>query len=372
MKRKSIVLIVVACAVIAGGSRAILGSMPTVEKRVTAVQGAGYFPVLIRLNSGRLLVVYRYGAPHISVKGQLAVSWSDNDGKSWSAPLAVTSGQNDHRNPSMAQLPDGEILLTYCIMDGYDATGRKFRPSVNGKDPRTARPLWIIRSRDQGATWSSPEEIAGMRPLADRGELLNSFGKMAVTQDGTVLLSVYATWKDHHSSSETIFRSTDKGHTWKLLSTVADGVNETALLALPDNHVIAALRTNKEQKLEIAHSSDAGKTWDTPVDVTQPNEHPGDLIRLQNGDILLTFGERNAPRGARAILSHDGGNTWGAKSRMVLADDAPLFDCGYPSSVQLPDGRIVTVYYKVQNAATAPESTSLEAITWRLPTRSAP
>jgi hypothetical protein len=119
--------------------------------------------------------------------------------------------------------------------------------------------------------------------------------------------------------------------------------------------------------LLVTHSADGGKTWDTPVAVTAPKEHPGDLIRLKNGDLLLTFGERNAPRGAVAMLSHDEGKTWDSKTRMVLGDDAPLNDCGYPSSVQLPDGRIVTVYYKVQDAATAPESASLNAVIWRLP-----
>jgi len=92
-----------------------------------------------------------------------------------------------------------------------------------------------------------------------------------------------------------------------------------------------------------------------------------DVCRLKNGDLLLTFGERNAPRGAVAMLSHDDGKTWDPKTRMVLGDDAPLYDCGYSSSVQLPDGRIVTVYYKVVDAATAPASTSLNAVIWRLP-----
>src|SRR5215475_7278000 len=188
---------------------------PHIDQRVTVARGAGYFPVLIRLKTGRLLVVYRYGAPHISVRGKLAVSWSDDNGKKWTAPLVVASGENDDRNPAMVELPDGEILLTFCVMDGYDATGLKFRPSVNGKDPRTAWPLWITRSRDHGATWSAPDQIEGMRPLADRGEMLNCFGKMATMEDSSILLSVYATWKDHHTSSETVFRSTDNGHTWQ-------------------------------------------------------------------------------------------------------------------------------------------------------------
>lgn len=365
--RKFFVIAATALTLIAGLRTSSAQRAPRIEKRVTVMRDAGYFPVLLRLKTGRLLVVYRYGAPHISVKGELAVSWSDNDGKTWSSPVIAASGKDDHRNPAMVELPDGDILLSYCIMDGYDATGRKFKPSVNGMDPRSAKPLWMVRSRDQGATWSAPEQIEGMQSLADRGEMLNAYGKMAVMPDNSVLMSVYGSWKGHHTTFEHIFRSSDEGHTWKLLSTVAEGVNETGILALPGGHAVAAMRTDKEQRLLVTQSADGGKTWNTPIAVTNPNEHPGDLIRLQNGDLLLTFGERNAPRGAAAILSHDNGKTWDPKTRMVLADDAPLYDCGYPSSVQLPDGRIVTMYYKVEDAATAPTSTSLTAIIWRLP-----
>ena len=340
---------------------------PNVEKRVVVAEGAGYFPVLLRLKTGRLLVVFRSNASHISVNGQLSVAWSDNDGKTWTSPLVVASGKDDHRNPAMVELPNGDVLLAYCIMDGYDATGKKFMPTVKGIDPRTAKPLWIVRSHDHGATWSTPEELSGTNALIDQGELLNVFGKMTVASDGGVLLSLYTTPRDHHTTYERILRSTDSGHTWSVLSTLAQDVNETGILALPGNRVIAALRTNKEQMLLMTHSADGGKTWDSPVAVTAPNEHPADLIRLKNGDLLLTFGERNAPRGAVALLSHDEGKTWDPKTRMVLADDAPLVDCGYPSSVQLPDGRIVTVYYKVDDAAAAPTSTSLRAVIWKLP-----
>jgi Neuraminidase (sialidase) len=340
---------------------------PLILTRSVVAEGAGYFPVLLRLKTGRLLVVFRSNAPHISVKGELSVSWSDDNGTTWTSPLVVASGKDDHRNPAMAELPNGDVLLVYCIMDGYDATGRKFSPTVKGIDPRSAKPLWMVRSHDHGATWSTPEELHDTHTLTEHGEMLNAFGKMSVVSDGTVLLSLYTTPRDHHTSYERILRSTDSGHTWTLLSTLAQDVNETAILALPGNRVLAAMRTNKEQMLLITSSADGGKTWDTPVAVTAPDEHPGDLIRLKNGDLLLTFGERNAPRGAVAMLSHDQGKTWNSQTRMVHAEDAPSRDCGYPSSVQLPDGRIVTVYYKVDDAATAPTSTSLRAVIWKLP-----
>ena len=62
------------------------------------------------------------------------------------------------------------------------------------------------------------------------------------------------------------------------------------------------------------------------------------------GEVLLTFGCRNAPFGVQGLLSRDGGRSWGDR-RLRYADDLPGFDIGYPSTVRLGNGRLVTVFY---------------------------
>ncbi|MBM3190711.1 MAG: exo-alpha-sialidase [Chloroflexi bacterium] len=42
-------------------------------------------------------------------------------------------------------------------------------------------------------------------------------------------------------------------------------------------------------------------------------------------------------------MSEDSGETWSADT--VLRDDAPCGDLGYPVTMELDDGRILTVYY---------------------------
>ena len=105
MKRKMIAPILAALVPMIGISPSIAQMNPNVEKRDVAVKGAGYFPVLLRLKTGRLLVVYRYGASHIDVRGKLAVSWSDDDGRTWSSPRVAVSGENDHLNAIMTIKP---------------------------------------------------------------------------------------------------------------------------------------------------------------------------------------------------------------------------------------------------------------------------
>jgi hypothetical protein len=157
--------------------------------------------------------------------------------------------------------------------------------------------------------------------------------------------------------------------TWSEPVLVGEHSNETALLVLPDGRILAALRSEKGAHLSIASSKDQGHKWTAPVQVTGDNEHPADLIRLKNGDILLTYGERNAPFGVEAILSHDGGKTWDSSTKVKLASDSSNRDCGYPSSVQLPNGKIVTLYYQVDDAQNTPASAKAKSIVWAAPGR---
>jgi hypothetical protein len=80
--------------------------------------------------------------------------------------------------------------------------------------------------------------------------------------------------------------------------------------------------------------------------VTRDGEHPADLTVLQSGCVLLTFGRRIRPMGCGALWSEDGGHTWRADREILLAGDGvESADLGYPSTVQLADGHIVTVLY---------------------------
>jgi hypothetical protein len=149
---------------------------------------------------------------------------------------------------------------------------------------------------------------------------------------------------------------------------IAEGFNEAGLAVLRDGRLLAALRKSPGpdcDSLSLASSTDGGYTWSPPQPVTAPGEHPGDLVPLRNGSILLTYGVRHDPgqpftgydrnrqvvhqMGVAARMSEDGGRTWSPP--MALAQDAPNYDCGYPSSVELEEGRILTLYYRVKGEA---------------------
>ena len=70
-------------------------------------------------------------------------------------------------------------------------------------------------------------------------------------------------------------------------------------------------------------------------------QHPAHLLQLRDGRVLLSYGNRTSDRGVDVRLSNDHGKTFGPPLRVVDFQG----DGGYPSSVQLPDGQVLTAYY---------------------------
>ena len=67
------------------------------------------------------------------------------------------------------------------------------------------------------------------------------------------------------------------------------------------------------------------------------------MIRLADGRLCLTYGDRKPPYEMRAQFSRGRGLTWSAP--FVLQTGGGGRDMGYARSLQRPDGKVVTLYY---------------------------
>jgi hypothetical protein len=144
-------------------------------------------------------------------------------------------------------------------------------------------------------------------------------------------------------------RTVDGAKTWTRVSYVGPEPpgNDYAIMPstvrLGGGKLLTAIR--RRGLIETWRSEDGGRTWQhagTPVPKTGKG-NPASLIRLKDGRLAMTYGYRAKPFGIRALLSPDGGKTWGKD--IVLREDGGSEDIGYTVSAQRTDGKVVTVYY---------------------------
>jgi len=330
-------------------------------------QGLGYFPVAISLKNGDVLAVLRGGAAHIGVKGRLDLVRSSDRGKTWSAPWTAVDEQFDDRNPAMGQLKDGTIVLAYAIASGYDESGLRF----TSRGAREFDGVYLVFSKDNGRTWSKPVRDPAIHQFYAGKGLVSPYGKIIQLPGGDVLMAVYFEFFDSRGNQSYAFRSKDGGKTWGAPVLLGEHYNETGLVGLRDGRILAALRSEKGGHIAITESSDRGRTWSAAKQITADSEHPADLIQLRDGRVLMVFGERNAPRGVHALISTDG-RAWDNTKPIVLADDAPVGDCGYPSSVEVAKGKVATLYYQVDDPKNTPASSSARVVVWDVPAPARP
>ncbi|MFM9194976.1 MAG: sialidase family protein, partial [Planctomycetia bacterium] len=236
-------------------------------------------------------------------------------------------------------------------------------------------PIWVCRSSDGGRTWSRADGVelptksrlaaAGTLTLSDR---IVPFGDIIEIGAGKLGVCLYAWHPETKTHASYFFTSADDGGTWSIAGIIGpDGLNETTPLRLAGGELIACARThwdgqpNQEQRLELFRSTDNGATWQRERPVTMPNEHPAHLLQLADGRILLTYGDRNAPNGIEVRLSDDGGRTWSPPERIAGFEG----DGGYPATVELADGRMLTASYAERSALRS--GYHMDTVTWRLP-----
>jgi hypothetical protein len=320
----------------------------------------GYFPVVVKTGANSLAVVFRTGGTHVAITGTLAVSTSHDGGKSWSDPVEVQPRWDDARNPAFGVNSKGELVVSYWLarLHAYreDPQDKGFRWDFPKDDERlkTVPALYYCRSADGGRSpaaggqaWSKPESY-----LSRLLTFASPYGRIITAPDGTLLMPVYGYAREPIADVldvSILLRSSDDGKTWGDETLVAAGFNETSYAFLPDGTLLAVARGDTWTYTAILRSNDLGRTWSAPERVTRDADHPADLTVLQSGRLLLTFGRRWRPMGCGALLSDDGGRTWNTDREVLLAGDAVEDscdpDCGYPSTVQLDDGHIVTLLY---------------------------
>ncbi|MEX0936820.1 MAG: sialidase family protein [Pirellulales bacterium] len=367
------------------GRRAIAsdnGRAEILDTRIISRQPENYhgWPTLARRGSGELVLVCSGGREgHICPFGRVELMRSADGGQSWSWPRVLFDGAIDDRDAGILETTAGSLLVTTFTSLAYEpqltgAIKRTADGEGGWKPARLARwqaaherlsdeqrraelGVWMLRSTDGGVTWSARYD-----------SLVNSpHGPIQLT-DGRLLYAGKELWREPNRVG--VCHSEDDGQSWKWLADipVRQGDNhrdyhELHAVETADGRIIAHIRNhnaaNNHETLQ-AESDDGGRTWSTPHSIGVWGL-PSHLLRLADRRLLMTYGHRRDPLGNQARVSEDGGKSW--SEPIILSGDGASGDLGYPSTVQLDDGTLVTVWYELPRG----ESRAvLRQATWRL------
>ena len=320
-------------------------------RETIAYQDGGLFPVLALSDEGIAVAALRGGAGHIGREGRMEVVRSLDGGLTWTPPNLLADSEDDDRNPAFGVSSQGTLILLYHRQHNYDADGN-YQGGVRISDRKPVA-LMATRSFDNGLTWEEPYPLS-----IDALSTGSPYGKIVSLDDGTLLVPIYNSlaWADEQSDqrfdTSYLVRSEDDGRTWGSVSQIAPHMNETALIVLPDGDILAVLRDDNAQGLHSTRSQDGGLTWSPTTQITQARQHPADLVRLSNGDILLTYGNRNPPHRIEGRVSRDGGRSWldclltfSGHLYGYTTEESRRTDLGYPSSVVRGGSQGITMYY---------------------------
>ncbi len=224
-------------------------------------------PAIVTTTEGTLLAFAEGRKKGCSDTGDidLVMKTSKNNGLTWSELKVIwDDGENVCGNPApVVDETTGAIHLISTWNLGKDHE----REIIDGKSEDSRR-VFVLRSGDQGKSWSSPEEITSAVKEEDwtwyatgpcHGIQLKNGplkGRLLIPCD-----HIEADTKKYYSHS---IYSDDHGESWKLGGTTPqDQVNECTVAELLGGKVILNMRnydrTQKSRKISI--SEDGGDSW---------------------------------------------------------------------------------------------------------------
>lgn len=321
------------------------------------------WPTLTRRRNGELILVWSGGRElHVCPFGRVDLMRSHDNGHTWSFPRTVIDGPIDDRDAGVLETAKGTLLVTTFTSLAYEPILMKAQADAKAGKPtwddaklqrwlaahnRIGAELrdqqlgnWMIRSTDGGLTWSARYRVP-----------LNSPHGPVQLNDGRILYAGKALWTEEGRIGVAV--SEDDGVSWKWLASIPTRsgddpgkYHELHAVETSSGRLIAQIRNHNSQtsgETLQSHSDDGGKSWSVP-ETTGVWGYPSHLLRLKDGRILMSHGHRRGPIGNQARLSEDDGRTW--SSPIVISSDASSSDLGYPTTAELNDGSLLTVWYE--------------------------
>ena len=179
--------------------------------------------------------------------GQLLLTRSDDDGRTWSAPINITAEVKHPEWCFLLQGPGRGI----CLGNGTLVFAAQYQDaSENDRIPHST----ILFSRDHGGTWQ-----LGCGVKSDTTE-----AQVAELEDGVLMLNM----RDNRGGSRSVYTTSDLGRTWQehpsSRRALVDPVCNAGLIRAGETTLVfsnPAVPRPPRRRMTLKASSDLGLTW---------------------------------------------------------------------------------------------------------------
>ena len=264
----------------------------------------------------------------------------------------------------------GEIFVTAVWMWGKPG---KHQWREDGSEPGyeigTTAQFLMVRSRDDGLTWTEPENLTRKLKKSEWWLFAPAPNRGITLSDGTLIMPTQGRDETGYPFGNITY-SRDHGATWTVSNPSFSGGNETLAVELGDGSIMLNMRNDKPDPYRAVYvTRDLGQTW-TPHETNrkaliEPNCNAS-LFRFdyqEEGESkhILLFANPNATDGRHhhtIKVSFDDGMTWPEDYQILLDVGRGR---GYPSITRVDD-RHVGIVYEGSQADVVFEKLSLDEL----------
>ena len=325
-------------------------------------------PGLATTNEGTLIAVYdirRNSSVDLQEDIDVGMNRSTDGGKTWE-PMKVimdmgTWGNRPEKENGVGDpciLVDREtntIWVAALWLHG-SPDKRAWFASAQGMKPEETGQLILVKSEDDGVTWSDPINITSQVKDPKWHLLLDGPGKGITLADGTLVFP--AQFKDENEvPHSTIIYSRDRGKSWTIGTGAKSHTTESQVVELADHSLMLNMRDDRGNGPDgktgtgarsVAITRDLGKTWTEHPTSRKALPEPvcmGSLIKHRHkGKPLLLFSnpyDQYKRHHMTIKVSIDQGMTWHEKYH-TLIDEGQGY--GYSCLTSIDDDTIGILY----------------------------
>ncbi|HIK96362.1 MAG TPA: hypothetical protein EYG03_30845 [Planctomycetes bacterium] len=356
------------------GETVELDASPSVQRMGVAARNRGddgvntfRIPGLATTNKGTLIGVYdvrRRASGDLPGDIDVGMSRSTDGGRTWE-PMKVVMDMGDDPQWSFDGVGDPAVLVdrntgTIWVAGTWSHGDRSWRGSGPGLRPEETGQLMLVRSDDDGITWSRPINITDQIKRPEWCFILQGPGKGITMRDGTIVFA--AQYQDPPEQKRlphsTIIFSKDHGRTWQVGTGAFDDTTEAQVVEIEPGVLMLNCRYNRKPVRVVMTSRDMGQTWQKHTTSQRSLIEPGscmaslvDVDQEVGEDVgqWLLFSNPDSSQGRHHITikaSPDRGQTWPKEHRLLLDEGK---GAGY-SCMSMIDEKTVGILYEGSQA----------------------